>query len=669
MAEQGRQIAFRSKQTEVARQIVEGALEEAYSWFNRETADPKSAASQWLISRKTDLLSIPLKVSADEAKNMVRANVSPELTAFARLVEYRTNDVSGAPYSSSDGKDCIGTVEFGVKLILNLSNSPSGKAVMSFKGVRHNEYQLASIVSPRDNSTQRSSYSQCFLLDYVLFVRNGLDEFRKYNSFSLNNEKKRIIIEQKSLPADKRGKIYIGETDPQKSATGQLTNPPVENYVFLNVPESLQKLIPPCSLTQAITHDEVLSLYPDLNDKLLAELKRAESAVKSAHFENLKGIFEIKTIPLPKKEYVSDTDMWEKNMSFLLSKQFSGAETVFPPESGHFFLGEDPEFAGNPDNAKSILEGAIRKRFLYLVHFRIDFSNARVVGKAKKGPISKSFNEAIPANAQKDFQKAEKFVPCIPLPTDLSTINNDQNLERFLRILPTIDQKYPQVSLISRYDSSFSYGGSGEDVQKPPQKAQFVQPKFYNSKGQIIDVHRRGAEGFRPFNFFSLWSRKSFPVDELQKINFLSPDEGLIKPRGIIHCKGPFNLSPNGSGQWKIKGQGVIIADSFNIAAGITKSGPDDLLVMFTRKGSIRIDTDKRLEVVLMAINDNENGSILVQKPLNLKGALICDLLETYRWADGNHQIEYDPILKSTTDYQYQICLSPWTNFVKMSEE
>ncbi|MBF0547682.1 MAG: hypothetical protein HQM08_24800 [Candidatus Riflebacteria bacterium] len=665
VAEQQRQSNFQFRQVEIARNIVEGALEEAYSWFFKETANPKSPSGQWLIARNSAPFSIPLNVSIDEAKTMVRANVLPEITASARVIDFRTTDEFGNQYAAPSGKDCLGTIEFRAKLIFKSSDS---RPSIAFTGVRHIEYNVVSIVSPRENAGQRSAYSHCFPLDYVLFVRNGLDEFRKYNSFSLNSEKKRLIVEQKQLLAEKRGKIYFGETDSQKSPTGLENSPPLENNVFLDVPEALEKIIPPCSQTLEIGHDDVLTLLPWLNDKLLEALKQQESAVQSAHFENLKGVFEIKTLPLPKKEYSSERDLAEKDMMFLLSQQFLGGEGVFLPESGHFLLGEDPDFVKNSGNALSILEGAIRKRFFYLVAFHLDMSQARVVGKAKKGPISKSFNEAIPPDAQAEFLQAGKSVPCIPLPKDRGKIDNEY-LKGFLTNLPTVAQKYPQVSLISRFDTNFLYGGSGEDVQNPPQKAQFPTPRFFNSKGQNIDVHRTGNEGFRPFNFFSLWNRKLLPVGRLEEIGYLCPTEGLIKPRGIIHCQGSLEFVPVNGGDWKIKGQGVIIADSFVISAGIQKSGPEDLLILFTRKGGIRVTTDRPIEAVLIATNDNENGSIVCQQPLKLKGALICDLLETYRWVDGKHLIEYDSLLKNSDEYQYQICLSNWTNFVRMAEE
>ncbi|MBF0544130.1 MAG: hypothetical protein HQM08_06845 [Candidatus Riflebacteria bacterium] len=667
-SEQQRQAAFRFQQGEIARQIIEGALEEAFTWFYRETSNPHSTAGQWVISRSQSPLNIPIEVTTEQAKSMTRASFFPEVSATAKLIEFRSTDVTGVPYSPPDGADGVGTAEICVKLSFQKSSFLTSSLDMAFTGLRHIEYKVVSLVSPRQNTGQRSAYSQCFPLDYALFARNGLEEFRKINGFTLNNEKMKIVVEQKSLPADKRGKIYFGETDLQKLPTGQPSNPPLENFVFLNIPESLEKLIPTCSQTVEIDQEDVLTLFPWLNDTLYNTLKSQESAIKSAHFEGLKGFFQIQTQPLPKKAYTSEPEQLEKEMIYLMAKQFPGAEGVFPPEPGFFFLGEDPDFAGNQTNAESILEGAIRKRFLYLVQFHLDFSHTSVVGTYKALLKTKSFSEAVPPEMQQEFLKAEKAALCMSLPADPSTLQNSY-FENFLKNLPKLSSKFPQVSLFSRLDTNFLYGGSGENVQAPPLKASFPTPRFFNSQGQSIDPHRTGSEGFRPFNFFSLWYRKQLPIDRIPEIDLFNPEESLIMPRGIVHLTGNLEFTPINGGDWKIKGQGVLIADNFKISTGMQKSSPDDLLILYTRKGGILIDTDRPIDAVLIAINDQENGSVLAQKPLKLKGGLICDILDSNKWCVGKHIIEYDPLLKSSHDYQYQICVTRWTNFFRMMEE
>ncbi|MBF0406904.1 MAG: hypothetical protein HQM10_06100 [Candidatus Riflebacteria bacterium] len=668
-SQQQKQSSFKFQQNDNARIILDGALEEAYAWFFKETSSPGSPAGQWLISRSTSRFDIPLEVTANQANSMIRGGFSSALSASARLIDFRSNDVTGAPYSPPSGADGGGTVEIKVRLSIQKSSFLTSPFDMVLTGIKHVEYKVVSMVSPRDNSAQRTAYSQCFPLDYALFVRNGLEEFRKTNGFSLNNEKKKLVVDQNSLSPEKRGKIYFGETDPQKQATGLRNSPPIDNFVFLNVPQSFESLVPPCSQTQQIGHDDVIALFPWLNDTLFNTLKQQESAIRSARFENLKGTFHIQTHPLPKTRYASGTEEYEKTMVYLIAKQLFGADGVYPAESGYFLLGENPDFATDMTNAGSILEGAIRKRFLYLVYLTLDFSEARVVGRYKVPFGTRGFSEDIPQEMKDKFREMQKAVLCIDLPEDTSNIP-DPNLKRFLQNLPQVAARFPQVSLKSRFDTNFLYGGGQEDnVQTPPAKSSFVSPKFYNIMGTQVDVHRTGLEGFRPFNFFSLWYRKQVPIERLPEIDLFNFGDCTINARGIVHLLGNLEISAAGGGDWKIKGQGVLIADNFKITTGIQKSSPNDLLVLYTRKGRIVVDTDRPVEAVLVATNDDENGAILAQRPLKLKGGLICDYLDSTRWCDGKHVIEYDPLLKSRTDYQYQICLTRWTNFFRIFEE
>ncbi|MBF0409414.1 MAG: hypothetical protein HQM10_18890 [Candidatus Riflebacteria bacterium] len=663
-----RQAAFHFQQHELARQIVEGALEEANMWFYRQTANPASDVGKWVITRTAANLVVPLEISSRQARTMVKSEVVPELTASARLIDFCMNDISGVPFSPQGGAEGVGTVELKVKLVFKRAGLLSGNPELSFSGVRHVEYHVVSIVSPSVNSQQRSNYSHCFPMDYVLLVRNGMEEFRKFNGFSLNNQAKSIVVEQSSLSPEKFGKIFFGETDIQKAPCGLPNSPPLENYVFVNVPESLNKVIPVCSQTVEILHSDVMTLFPGLDETLYQTLKREESAIRSAHFEGLKGKFMINTHPLPKNAYTTELELMEKDMMYLMAKQNNGAEGVFPPEPGMFLLGENPDFVSNPANAAKILEGAIRKRFLYLVSFQLDFSEAKVVGRYRAGLRTRSFSEAVPAEMRDAFKKAEKMVLCMALPDDTSNLV-DSNYEKFLRNLPAVAGKFPQTSLYSEFQTDFLYGGNGEDISNPPQKASFNSPRFFNSKGHSIDIGQTGAEGFRPFNFFTLWHKKQVPIENIQEVDLLDTENGIIKPRGIFHLKGSVDFQPINGRDWKIKGQGVIIADNFKISTGIQKTDPSDLLILFTRKGTIHVATDKKIEAVLVAVNDNKNGSVIANRPLKLKGALICDQLESYRWADGKHLIEYDPLLKSPTDYQYQICVSLWTNFIRMNVE
>lgn len=184
-----------------------------------------------------------------------------------------------------------------------------------------------------------------------------------------------------------------------------------------------------------------------------------------------------------------------------------------------------------------------------------------------------------------------------------------------------------------------------------------------NSRLQISDFtgnHNKGEDlsKHEPYNRSTLWAGRNFSSSNLKHLGIIDEDKKTIKLNGIIHCAEKLTFNDN----WKIDGKGVIIADSFSINGALTKTSSNDLLVLYSRKGNIALNTSEKIEAALIAVNTSYSGTIESKQPLNLHGMLLADYLNLDNWSSSSHKISFDENC-CDSEKAFQISISPWANF------
>ncbi len=638
LARHAQAMAFRFEISETVRQTSESAIDEAFMRLLNGTAKAEVSPEMfsWFLDRRNSDLSIPVPMTEEQAKlAIIRSDFEPVIKASARHIDFRGEDSRGNRYFSREG---VGTIELTVSTSLRRNGKASPIACTIS---RHHDFKIVSVVSPADNSSARDSYVQNFLLDYALFVRKGLAEFRRDSGTSLNNASVRITLDQDGLPAPNRGKVFIGgTTNPEGPSSGAPNESPKGNYAFLNVNEKFQAMIPrfPQKEILRINLDECLKLFPEL-------------APSREAIQGMEGVFLAQFEPLvkdPSKYVQGELSGQELRAKNALLTSLSGAEANLDP--GLELLSREPTFAATPENAKGIFEGALRQRFMYFVHFYLDASKV----------------SGVVPQAIEDLKNPGKHLVCVPMPNPPPP---EERTRSFLSGLQQLEAKRTpgQPSLLSRFSSDFLFQG-GQDGGTTPINACFQKPRFFQLQGELSDITVTGKDGFRPFRHVNLWARRLNAPQELEKFGYIDKARNRLNLRGIVTVNGYVELGEAGGQPLEICGQGVIIADGFRILSGLRKIAPNDIAVLYARSGMIEINTREEIEASLFAINDSLNGMVKPLVPVKLKGSLAVDLLDTNRWSRaGESLLRYDPVLKRT-DPIFQINISRWVTFTRVTE-
>lgn len=171
-------------------------------------------------------------------------------------------------------------------------------------------------------------------------------------------------------------------------------------------------------------------------------------------------------------------------------------------------------------------------------------------------------------------------------------------------------------------------------------------------------------EFLKVYSDYSLWARRNLSLSDLERLKIIDAKTKTINLSGINHCREAVVFD----GAWQIRGQGVLIADSFAFNDSIKKAGSDDLAVFYARRGKITINTSNEIHAALIAVNNNYTGSIESSRALNLNGLIICDRLNIDTWGPEEHVLVYDRAF-SDNEKAYQINVSRWVNYRRSSEK
>lgn len=628
MASHAQRMSYRFAQAENWHQVAEAAMEEAFQRVADATADPASDISQKLRAQATSLFKIDLPLINRECRERYVGRA--EVNATCRVVDVRNGDSKSRRFHP--GEFC-GTLELAVAV--DLSGKRGTEVIPGISLIRHHDFRVASIVSV---PSRRAPYAHNFILDYALFSRFGLQDFRRTQGRILNDEQQnRVKVDQEALSPDQRGLIFIGGTEKVADAsTAEGNETPKDNFVFINTDDSWKDLIPP------LDGKKIRKVGLEECCKLLPELEQYKSDLNG-----LEGVFIARHGPLFRTDYAGDSLKREQQTRDVLLNFQEGADAnrLLPQ---HLL---SPAMAKEAAQADAILRGAIRQRFMYFVEFKLDVSNIpnMPAGQAK---------QAVDSEANR--------VACLPNSPRLQL--TDEKYKTFLKALWEIAGSETQSPLFSRISTDYLLKG-GQSADSAPDKATFAIPKFYRRDGQEVGNlwgDDSGENGLRVYRHGGLHALKAKDLKDLEKYGIFNAKTGALRLRGVVSLSEHVSLTNPSGAPLTVTGQGVLIAPSFTLGSGIAKSRPSDICILFANAGPITVDTDQEINASLLALNPDHNGTVQARKPLKMRGCLAADHLEFNRWTPGNpHLIYYDPMLHATSDL-YQVTVSRWITFQRL---
>lgn len=618
--------------------ITDIIMSSTFVYIQDETRDETSTLSKEIVNSMKSGAATNFVLKAPMFEN-VKADLlnglAIDYSIKGSVFDKRTKNPKGHKYYTGEG---LGTLE--VELTANLKTN-SGKILAACSRKRHFDFKSSCLVSNYNN--RKNSYAMSFPLDYALLIRDARREFNERpNGQNFNAGTKFSIANQSSIAEANRGWVHFG------SANSNTPN----NRIALNIddtPESA-KLLPSLPATKfEVNQDECYKLIPSIKTDLAAE---------GVTLSGLKGYFKYYVLPAPKTGN-NNAEITQNNL-----------ETA---PNGICYQTKAPaiKFEGPQTESylKTILRGAITKRFLYMVHFILDPSNTKATSKkgtddldakAKLALINKG--NFICHSPDSDFLK----IPSV------ANSNNGKKLIRYAKAVKDIQQRLsPTSSLYSEMkENNLFFEGQSLLETETPGNIFGSEQNFYARNGsRLSSISATGGDGFRPFRHCTLYSARFYHAKELESSGVYDKKNGILNLRGLISVELDTVIltPPSGKTSIMVKGKGAILAPhGFRIQAGITLEDPSkDMCIFFTRKGNIKITTDQPIHASLMAFNDSNSGSISAFKPLDIHGSVGVDRLYSSRLPNTVSKITYNKRFKVNQDNNeiFSITISPWIRF------
>jgi hypothetical protein len=643
MSRQAGSTAFRVEKSESLKHLAEAAIDEAFMRVWQKTEEAGSAEFVFLANRSTGTHTIPLPLFEKKGKPLL-SGYAVTASAQMRIVDFKDrNRSNNVPFYPGEGVGCL-EISTGV-------TAKRAASTLRCQITRHYDFRILTALTKRSG---RTKYAQNCVHDYALLIRKGYDEFTNprdktgkatFQASSYNSAHARIILEdQNTVPAEKRGKLFIGGTDVKGMN-------PSGGGVFLNLAEGglavndlLPKLVPqkPPKTILEIDFDQVCKMIPELKT-----VGGGKQEVQD-ELEKVVGVFEAQVVPLVKSGGLSqhETDARKYIIDSLPANDFRrnlNPPVIFPARSANLLA--DAAYLA------TVVEGALRQRFLYLVTFYLDGSKSPAL-------------QAEPAVLQKLKDAACVSAPLPQSPTDKQ--------RKFVAGVDEIEKgsPTPPFPLTSRFEEFFLYkAGLNYERKASTDKDSFQNPPAFYSTGHVpISVT---DPAFKPYASVGLRFRWLDVPSWLEQAGIVTANTGKMRLRGIVRVmQGKVGLKSLNGKPFEFSGKGVIMAeDGFVISSGIKRSpgaAADDFLVLMTGKGNIEIDTTETIEAGLVAIS--RDGRLIPRKNMNIKGSVAVDKLQLDDWAAGDHSIAYDPVFAPANDV-LQVIPSPQVTFQRISEE
>lgn len=634
-----RQLAFSSfyhVNREKVRNLTEIVIDSAFSTIQIATRDTGHPITRQIIDqmKSSAINNTPFALQAplfEANKSSLLLGASFKYTLTGRIFDKRTQTPQNQKYHPGEG---LGTLEIAVDATLE---TPAGNVLAKCQRRRHYDIKTSCLVS--NYVKRQNSYAMTFPLDFSLLVRNGLREFTEgYRGQSYNEGLKLQVLDQSTIPANRRGLVYFGRADRNTD----------EARIYFNTADDSSNsnaIIPSLPVESfEINQEECFKIFPnEVSDKI----------------RGIKGKFTFKTYPAARTG-TPENDK-EKNARTVLSC-ISATNNIEPAPAGISLSSFDKAYLD------SILRGAVTQRYLYVVHFDYDSTACEIYDG----------DDWVAANDEvHDYFKDKGMLTFSPDCTFLRTntaASAQTTRETMLRLRQTEERVSAPLPLVSdMVEDYLTY--TGQAMSKVENTETFNDaPKFFGrDSSPLSDVTMTGGEGFRPFRHYTLCVARYFYAHELEKSGIYDRVNGVLNLRGVVSVElDHVTFSPPaGKDHIIVRGSGAILApNGFTINCGLKRENADkDLCILFTRKGNIRIATEARIEASLLAFNDSNSASIVPSKPFAVFGAVGVDQLFLNRFPATPSKIEFDPRLRTDSDADeiFTMSMSPWIRFDDIS--
>lgn len=639
---QAQSTAHRFQSSEMARQLAATAQEEAFTYLYNKTTlsfdsgsyEPNDVTKQILnreisiedrLDNKDSVKGIDLKVPlTQELADDLQPGVM-DIKATARIVDFRNKDYKGNTFYDKEG---IGTIEIAVtvKAKENRKKAFPGSCNM----IRHYAYKVVSIISNKEN--RENSYVENSLLDYVLFLRNGQEEYDTTNGVSINPPDTTLEVNAKDETATNDnllGKINLGYQ--------------ANKHQCLNLAEGSDMLESSDEKTIDELNEEIAGKDSTVND--IFPIFR-EELQKTIEGEGLKLV-----------DLTGHTlKFFHKYSPFPVDNTIGKGITIKPV-----------------DKLKEIIDCDLRKRFFNEGYFKFDLSKCTIT-MSEVGAVSPESQ----ANGAKLDELKSKVIYCldlqnlknVELENKVQEYQNKLNFKKLENFIKDTDKKKPERKIASRaffgLNEEYPYcKGEEEETFKP-------QNQFYKiSKESTPSDNTKDSDW--SFGHFNLWNKRLLELNsktnDFVDLEIYDKENNILHLRGVMHSVSPITLGEENK-TLVVDGCGVLIANGITINGAIKKKNPKSVCVLMSRDADININTNKEIQAALIALGRNTRNCIIhSNEELNLKGAIIADKLNLSSWKKNvNHKITYDSALAPVKDI-YQINITRQVSFERITEK
>ncbi len=473
--------------------------------------------------------------------------------------------------------------------------------------------------------------------DYILYIRDALGEFNQLSAKSLNNDSVGLAFIQPN--SSKLGKIFLG--------CG--TTPDADKYVFININEKLQHMMPDPPPPIEVNWNILKQCMPTLTGQIEQAVRDAAQQVQTAggniNFfpDRVKGTFTLDYKPL-----VPGQTFWQALMARIRAvfehffNKVTGKDSN--KEKGVQVLGEQDADTGVCQQ----IQGNLRQRFWQTSAFEVDLTN--LTDNAQVNDTVKQKCESNP-NMKVDVKYFTS-----------QQINGMTGTNKELYDLVKLMEDRDKTVLKSQPNEMFPFKIKPRyDERNPPANANLPALFGKNGPEQYPD--------FMPFTSYLLRSHIFRREADLYDSALYDASQNVLRLNGLIAVEQPLALKKG----LRYQGKGIIVGLSgIKVQGSFTRvnQNNDGPCILYTVRNDIECNTVEpgAIEASLVALDyrygQNAGYSSMVDfnlQPAVVTGNIVADRLGLDRMAAGGgrkNTVTYDPDRLNGPDL-YNIWLGP----------
>ncbi len=443
-------------------------------------------------------------------------------------------------------------------------------------------------VNFRSSSVGRTGrgYTSTMANDYVLYVRNALGEFDKFNGLSLNNNERGLAVLQPEV--GKKGRLFFGTARPTDSQQEK-------KYVFINIDKSLEALIPPPPPVTGISWSDMQSQMPIFAGKIQAVIDEAKSKSQGQinfYPDRIKAELSVEYKPIVKENNIWWQSLWNKIkevFNSFIAKVTGKQKNV---DKGIGLLGEN----NNDFSICNLIDGNLRQRFWQTATFKLDFSQL-----TDNSQVNDLIVQKMKEQGTKTTIDVQYFTP-----DEISQMPGEQ--KEFCTMITDQEQKQNTI-FTSRANEMYAFKPNQSFSDRHPTG---TFPSMRNWAGSSDYTQ------FLPYASYLLRSYMFTTGADFMKSSLVERDSSGIPKK--IHLRGIIGIA---SGTVKIPdgmqytGKGAILSCSrlspaIELEGSFTRADPDkDWCVLYSWNNDIKVNSQKegKIEASLIALHLAYNGT------------------------------------------------------------